>query len=93
MLVKQHGARQAKQKERKKFVEQLVGIIGDKWSLLIIRKPTFGKNPGRFNELMRELSPISSRMLSAKLSKLVEEGIIKKRSKTCISSVCFMFAD
>lgn len=59
-------------------VEKTVSIIGDKWSLLIIGQLAFGKSPGRFNELMRELSPISSRTLAIKLAKLVDNAIIEK---------------
>jgi DNA-binding HxlR family transcriptional regulator len=64
--------------EIKKLVEQTVAIIGDKWSLLIIGELEFGKSPNRFNGLMRELRPISSRTLSIKLAKLSDHGIVKK---------------
>jgi DNA-binding HxlR family transcriptional regulator len=60
----------ATKKERKRFVEKILEIIGDKWSLIILGELTFDKSPSRFNELMWELSPISSRTLSAKLAKL-----------------------
>jgi DNA-binding HxlR family transcriptional regulator len=59
-------------------VERTVAIIGDKWSLLIIGQLAFGKSPSRFNELMRELTPISSRTLSIKLTKLSDNAIIEK---------------
>jgi DNA-binding HxlR family transcriptional regulator len=59
-------------------VEQTVAIIGDKWSLLIIGELAFGKSPSRFNELLRNLTPISSRTLSIKLAKLCENGISQK---------------
>jgi DNA-binding HxlR family transcriptional regulator len=64
--------------QAKLLVEQTVAIIGDKWSLLIIGELAFGKSPSRFNELLRELSPISSRTLSIKLAKLCENNIIQK---------------
>jgi len=60
------------------MVEQTVAIIGDKWSLLIIGELAFVKSPSRFNELMRELKPISSRTLSIKLAKLSDHGVIEK---------------
>lgn len=60
------------------LVERTVAIIGDKWSLLIIGALSFGKSSSRFNELMRELNPISSRTLSSKLAKLSENGMIQK---------------
>jgi DNA-binding HxlR family transcriptional regulator len=64
--------------QAKLLVEQTVAIIGNKWSLLIIGELAFGKSPSRFNELQRELSPISSRTLSMKLAKLCENKIIQK---------------
>ena len=64
--------------EKIEMIEKTVAIIGDKWSLLIIGQLAFGKNPSRFNELMRELDPISSRTLSIKLAKLVDSKIIEK---------------
>jgi DNA-binding HxlR family transcriptional regulator len=63
------------------MVEKLVEIIGDKWSLLIIGQLVYGKSPGRFNELMKELKPISSRTLSIKLAKLIDCGIVNKEIK------------
>jgi DNA-binding HxlR family transcriptional regulator len=65
--------------QAKLLVERTVAIIGDKWSLLIIGELGFGKSSGRFNEMLRELSPISSRTLSVKLAKLCENGIISKK--------------
>ena len=56
--------------QAKLLVEQTVAIIGDKWSLLIIGELAFGNSIIRFNELLRNLSPISSRTLSIKLAKL-----------------------
>jgi len=66
-------------KEQKiEMIEKTVAIIGDKWSLLIIGQLAFGKSPSRFNELMRELNPISSRTLSIKLAKLSNHKIVEK---------------
>ena len=70
---------QGRTKEQKiEMIEKTIAIIGDKWSLLIIGQLAFGKSPSRFNELMRELSPISSRTLSIKLAKLSDNKIIEK---------------
>jgi len=46
--------------------------------LLILGQLAFGKSPSRFNELMRELNPISSRTLSIKLAKLSDHKIVEK---------------
>lgn len=54
-----------------KLVEQTVAIVGDKWSLLIIGQIAFVKSPSRFNELMKELKPISSRTLAIKLAQII----------------------
>jgi DNA-binding HxlR family transcriptional regulator len=68
-----------KSKEQKMaMIEKTVAIIGDKWSLLIIGQLAFGKNPSRFNELMRELKPISSRTLSIKLANLCDNKVVEK---------------
>jgi len=64
--------------EKIAMIEKTVAIIGDKWSLLIIGQLAFGKSPARFNELMRELDPISSRTLSIKLAKLADNKIVEK---------------
>jgi DNA-binding HxlR family transcriptional regulator len=69
--------RKSKEQEIEK-IEKTVAIIGDKWSLLIIGQLAFGKSPSRFNELMRELNPISSRTLSIKLANLSDNKIIEK---------------
>ena len=70
---------QGRSKEQKiEMLEKTIAIIGDKWSLLIIGQLAFGKNLSRFNELMRELTPISSRTLSIKLAKLSESKILEK---------------
>jgi len=70
---------QIRSKEQKiAMIEKTIAIIGDKWSLLIIGQLAFGKSPSRFNELMRELTPISSRTLSIKLAKLADNKIVEK---------------
>ena len=70
---------QDRSKEQKiKMIEKTIAIIGDKWSLLIIGQLALVKSPSRFNELMRELKPISSRTLSIKLAKLSENKIVEK---------------
>ncbi len=61
-------------------VEQLVKLIGDKWSLLIIRDLMKGCH--RFGELQQSVGSISPRTLSARLSKLEELGLIERRAYT-----------
>ena len=52
-------------------------IIGEKWSLLVIRELLMGGS--RFNELQRGLSQISPTMLSRRLDSLVEHGLVVKK--------------
>jgi DNA-binding HxlR family transcriptional regulator len=58
-------------------VEKTLKIIGNKWTMLLIRDLLTGKK--RFGELQRSLEGISPRTLSARLQELEEERIITKR--------------
>ena len=60
-------------------IQKAVTLIGDKWTMFIIREFIYGEEKQGFNDLLRALKPISSRTLSLKLKKLDECGIIKKR--------------
>jgi DNA-binding HxlR family transcriptional regulator len=59
--------------------QRTVEQIGDKWTLFLIREFIFGKPVMGFNELLRTLSPISSRTLALKLKKLQEQGILTRK--------------
>ena len=52
-------------------------VLGDKWSLLIIRDMMFG-NKRHFRELLRSEERISSNILADRLRTLLEQGIITK---------------
>ncbi|OQK18570.1 HxlR family transcriptional regulator [Methyloprofundus sedimenti] len=52
-------------------------IIGEKWTLLIIRELLMGGS--RFNELQRGLSLISPTILSKRLETLSEQGLVLKK--------------
>ena len=52
-------------------------IIGEKWTVLIIRELLMGGT--RFNELQRGLSLISPTLLSKRLDSLVEYGLVMKK--------------
>lgn len=52
-------------------------IIGEKWTILIIRELLMGGS--RFNELQRGLSLISPTILSRRLDSLVEHGLAVKK--------------
>jgi DNA-binding HxlR family transcriptional regulator len=51
-------------------------LIGDRWTLLIVRELLFG--PLRFNEIERGLPGISRSVLSERLRRLRREGVIKQ---------------
>jgi DNA-binding HxlR family transcriptional regulator len=54
-------------------------VLGDKWSLLVIRDMIFG-NRRHFRELLtKSEEKIASNILADRLKRLVEEGIISKR--------------
>jgi len=52
-------------------------VIGDKWSLLILRDIMFGRKR-HFRELMRSEEGISSNILTDRLKRLVEQGLLTK---------------
>jgi DNA-binding HxlR family transcriptional regulator len=52
-------------------------VLGDKWSLLILRDIMFGRKR-HFRELMRSQEGISSNILADRLKRLVEQGLLTK---------------
>lgn len=57
-------------------VQELLGSISDKWSLLIVRNLSIG--PRRFNELKRDIGPISPRMLTQALKRLEKNALVSR---------------
>lgn len=55
-----------------------LGILGNKWSALILRD--LNEGPRRFGELEKSLAGISPRTLSQRLDDLEACGIVTKRS-------------
>lgn len=55
-------------------VATTVALIGNKWKLLILRD--LMARPWRFNELKRDLSGISQKVLTESLRSMVEDGIV-----------------
>ena len=58
-------------------VAKATEVIGEKWTLLIIRELLMGGS--RFNELHRGLSLISPTILSRRLESLAEHGLVMKK--------------
>src|SRR3546814_15422152 len=52
-------------------------VLGDKWSLLILRDMMFG-NRRHFRELLRSQERISSHILADRLKMLPDEGMVTK---------------
>lgn len=53
---------------------EVLDIVGDKWSLLVVR--TLKDGPLRFTELKRAIEGISQRMLTVTLRSLERDGIL-----------------
>jgi DNA-binding HxlR family transcriptional regulator len=58
---------------------QTLSIIGERWTLLILRDAFFGTK--RFGQFERSLG-IAKNILSARLNMLVEEGILERRESS-----------
>ena len=58
-------------------VDQLVALLGEKWTLLVLgaltKEPTL-----RYNDLQRAVRGISQRMLTLRLRKLEEHGLLNR---------------
>ncbi len=51
-------------------------LLGDRWKILIVRELSFG--PLRFNQFERGLPGISRSVLSARLRRLISDGIVER---------------
>lgn len=56
-------------------IQKLAEILSDGWTILIVRDLLL--SPMRFCELEKSLSGISTRTLTLKLHKLIDEGVIE----------------
>jgi DNA-binding HxlR family transcriptional regulator len=58
-------------------VDELVALLGEKWTLLVLgaltKAPTL-----RYNDLQRAVTGISQRMLTLRLKKLEENGLVRR---------------
>ncbi|MFD8565819.1 winged helix-turn-helix transcriptional regulator [Streptomyces sp. NPDC057694] len=70
------GASRQEQPEDPCRAREVLGIVGDKWSLLIVRNLSEG--PRRFTELKRSVDGISQRMLTVTLRGLERDGILTR---------------
>jgi DNA-binding HxlR family transcriptional regulator len=58
-------------------IQKLTAIISDAWSILILRDTLI--SPKRFTDLEKSLEGISTRTLTLKLTKLVDEEILENK--------------
>ncbi|MBX9777112.1 MAG: helix-turn-helix transcriptional regulator [Xanthobacteraceae bacterium] len=60
-------------------IDYALDFFGDRWTLLVIRDLLFG-GKRHFKELMESPERIASNILTARLKKLEERGLIERRS-------------
>lgn len=65
-------------------VTKVAKLLSDTWTMLVMHALLEG--PRRFCELERDLPGISTRTLTLKLKKLVEEGLVAKTSAGAYSA-------
>ncbi|MDH3679315.1 MAG: helix-turn-helix transcriptional regulator [Acidimicrobiia bacterium] len=71
------SARQQKSYDQLCPLAMALDHVGDRWSLLVIRELLGG--PARFNDLGRALPGIASNLLSNRLRRLEDSGIVERR--------------
>ena len=62
--------------EECRALPDLMGHIGDKWTIMVIGNLAYG--PLRYKQLQREIAGISQRMLTLTLKSLEEDGLITR---------------
>lgn len=70
LRVENHGPR------RPDGIERAVGVIGDRWTILIMREAFYGVH--RYGEMVRNLG-IARNVLAARLEALVAAGLLERR--------------
>jgi DNA-binding HxlR family transcriptional regulator len=58
-------------------IQRAADLIGDRWTLLILREALFGRT--RFSDFQKHLG-VAPDVLSAKLVKLVDEGLLQREA-------------
>lgn len=57
-------------------VGEILGTVGSKWAILVIR--TLSEGPLRFSELRRALSAVTQKVLTSTLRDLERDGYVKR---------------
>ncbi|MCP3368182.1 winged helix-turn-helix transcriptional regulator [Bradyrhizobium cajani] len=63
-------------------VGQIIDLIGDKWTVMVVGALSNG--PLRFNAIMREIGGVSHRMLTLTLRALEREGLVTRTAYATI---------
>ena len=69
---------------------QTLNVIGERWTLLILRDAFFGAK--RFSQFERSLG-IAKNILSARLNMLIDEGIMERRDATSGAHVEYVLTE
>ncbi len=59
-------------------VAETLDVIGDRWTILILRDLLLDGGSGKFTDLLRSLQGISPNLLAARLKELEREGIVER---------------
>ncbi|MFD3590755.1 winged helix-turn-helix transcriptional regulator [Streptomyces sp. NPDC058683] len=76
MSVDNHEESRCNDEDRSAVVRSVLDRIGDKWSVIVIRR--LGPGPCRSNEPRREADGITQRMLSTTLRGLERDGVVSQ---------------
>ena len=72
----QHNGRLVARDEATCKVRDVLGRVGDKWSVTVV--DLLGRGPRRFTELKRDIPGISQRMLTVTLRGLERDGLLTR---------------
>jgi len=57
-------------------VARTLDVVGERWTILVLRELSWGRK--RFSELLEALSGISTNLLSERLKRLEENGMVER---------------
>jgi DNA-binding HxlR family transcriptional regulator len=78
METKQGARRRATQAEKDALVREMLGRVGDKWTLLVIEELGSGGEM-RFTRLRERIGNVSQKMLTKTLRELERDGLVTRR--------------
>jgi DNA-binding HxlR family transcriptional regulator len=57
-------------------VARTLNVVGDRWTILVLRELSFGRK--RYSQLLKTLDGISTNLLSERLKKLEDRGMVEQ---------------